>query len=698
MTQKTKTVTQQIQTTTNTNKSTTHADFHGDVNAARLKAVTNPGVRNPLTFTDPTDRQAATLSRIQRIVENPNYKKLNGEQQTHLRSRFYDKYVAPGYSKQGYAAPDKATWIAGVTQKNNATGGFMFNPSDYYEGQNRDDASRIGFAAAKNVGDILHGMLSAGVWVGKEASLSQLGLKDYFTHPSPQQQASARQGVDNAAKYAQKVVDRISTDTIENSNFWMQTHPSKSFAAKADSILGEALVQMPLYMAIGNARALGETKNLTAAMAKAGPAAKIVASALGGATDAFIGSVVQGQSKEETSSNMASFMGFSAFGETVSVAGSALIKKITAHTLAAGGRPLQEAITTEAEHELINGTHTNLGDISKAHDVDPLKTKLVSAEKISLNSIAMQKFGKPLRNLSQQQRLSVRQSRAELASDAVREMPLHMPEVAKANAQAAVRESRELDPEMAAWDAQMAQKHGVNFEKSLHEAELTSTAEQTGVKSAQGTTSKVAKATEKVNKGNQNRLEKAQEEEPRKFAQMKVDHLAYFKNPSPGAKKGFDYRNWLDGMESKDFLDELKSHVGNEWFFEKPQHLLEYALSYRKELPSVFAGRIVQELEDIDPEGDVNKWYASAVKRDKHLENMAATGRLWSEGNIFRSSRFAQGSRATKWQAQLNKEAQAIKKNEKNNLKAKMKPTQTHYQGADTIAQSILDKLQKGSE
>lgn len=644
-------------------------------------------------------------------MDHPKYQQLKPEQQQKLRDRYYDKYVAPQYAAAKLPVPDKATWTAGVTQKNNITGNYMFGPENYYDNQAVDHISRIGFAAAKNVGDILHGTLSAGVWISKQASLAQLGLSDFFTHPTPEQQASSRQALDNATKYAQKVVDKVSYDVIQNSNFWMQTHPSKTFVERADSFVGEQLVQLPLYSAIGEARALGVTKNLTQALA-ASKTSRIVAGALGSAADAFIGSVAQGQSKEETAANMAAFMGFGAFADGAKVAGSALIKKFIAHTVASGGRPLAEAASNEAIHELENNMihgeaappntkieSQHVADaLERAKKDDPVKVSLVTGYKAVVNSISQSNFGKSFKELSAAEKNKVRQFHAELTQDAVREMPAHMPETSKANAKATVKEGRELNPRMAQWEAQMAQKHGVNFEESLHEAEQESVKQQTGIKSSQGTTKKIATATSKVDTGNSKRLARAQEEEPRRFAQMKIEHLAYFRNPVGKSGKRFDFNKWLNGMDSQDFISELRDHIGNQWFFEKPQHLLEYGLTYSNEMPKAFKNRILEELQDIDPTGTPSEWLGSAKKRDKHLENMATTGRLWAEGNIFRSSRFTEGSRATKWQSQLNKEAEAIKKNERNNLKAKMKPAQTHYKAADDISQNILKHLQEESE
>jgi len=629
-------------------------------------------------------------------MSNPNYQKLDRHQQFELRGHYYDKYVAPGYAGSKLPIPDKRTWVEGVTRHG-------FKPDDYYNSINSpvSQLANVLAGSEESAGSILKGTLNAGIWVGKEATLGYLGLNHFFTNASTEEVAQDTQSVEIATKKAQRVVNKISHDTIQDAQFWMQTHPSKNMAEKAASFVGENIVQLPLYTSIGAARGLVTPGNLTKAIEAGGATGKVVAAALGGASDGLMGSVLQGKNKQDTMNDMAAFAGLSAFGEGVSIAGAALIKKFSAHVIANGGKPLMEAITSEAEHELVTGKvngkpASKIEDLHAAHQEDPIKTKLVTAEKTSLNSLAIQKYNKPLNQLSQKQREAVRAARATLAEDSVREMPVHMPETAKANAAAAVQSSMKSDPEGAAWDVAMQKKYGINFTEELAKTEQETTAKQTGIKSSQGTTQRVGRSSERVDTGNAKRLSKAQEEEPRKFAQMKIDHLAYFKNPSGSASKTkFDYRSWLDGMDSPDFIKELRDHIGNQWFFEKPQHLLEYALSYRKELPSVFAGRIVKELEEIDPEGDVTKWYASAIKRDKHLENMATTGRLWTEGNIFRSSKFAPGTRATKWQAQLNKEAQAIKKNEKNTLAAKMKPTTKHYPEANQIAQTILDKLQK---
>lgn len=693
---KTKTTLPTLQTTTQTPITT---NFHGDVNAARLKAVTNPDVKNPLTFTDNTDRQAAILARMQRIISNPKYQALDPKAQVRLRSKYYDKYVAPTYKQMGVAAPDKITWIKGVVQRNRLTGGFMFGPENYYETEPRDNVARIGFAAAKNIGDILHGSLSAGVWISKQATLAQLGLSDIFTHPTDAQKADTREALKAVEKYANKVVDRISDGFIQNSNFWLQTHPSKTFVEKADSIIGEQLVQLALYEAISAGRGgIGLPANLSIALA-ASKIGKTTAATLGAAADGLIGSVVSGQNAHDTKANMAAFAGFTAVTHGLALAGAPLIKKFTAHVLSVGGRPLQEAITSQAEHELVNGAGpASMEELHAAHTEDPTKTKLVTAEKVSLNSLALAKHGKPLNQLSQKQRAAIRVIRGQMTSDAVREMPAHLDEVSKANAQAAVLGSQEADPEMAAWDKAMQQKHGVDFAQSLHQAELNSVEEQTGIKSTQGATRKVAKSSKAVDEQIAKTNALAREEEPRRYASFKIEHMSYFKNPAGKAISGkggnFDYKTWLDGMDSEDFKKELTDHIGNSWFFEKPQHLLEYALTYSKEMPKPFKDRIVEELYEIDPLGTPSKWLATGKRRDEHIANLATTGRLWSEGNVFRSSNFDPGSKRTKWQLELAREAALVRKNEQKALKDSLAPLRKHFPEVDDMTLKILQKLQ----
>lgn len=491
--------------TSSTNNVVPQPSTGGDLREARLKMVTDPKLKNPLVIADPIDRQAATLAKIQRIMANPKYQAMSPEHQEKVRGKYYDKYVAPGYTGIGLPVPDRGTWIKGVIKHG-------FQPSDYYHGTSTTQALNLLAGAEDSSGSILKGTLNAGAWVGKEASLAYLGLNKYFTNASTDETSAVKVTVEEKYKQAQKVIDKISGDTITDAQFWMQTHPSKSLAGKADSFIGENIMQLGLYETIGGARGLIAPKNLTAALTTGSKTAKIVAAGLTQASDAFMGAIMQGKSHEEIAQDMAGFMGFGMLGEGASIAGSALIKKFTAQTLVHGGRPLVEAITSEAAHELnagkihghpapegvaITPAHVTQA-LDAAHKDDPIKAKMVTASKVVLTSISKSNFGKTFKELTKEQQSKVRALHAEVTAAAVREMPVHVPEIAKANASAAVQSSMKEDSSGAAWDLAMQKKHGINVTETLHQAENEAVKKQTGIKSSQGTIKKINAARGKA--------------------------------------------------------------------------------------------------------------------------------------------------------------------------------------------------------
>lgn len=770
-----------MMTTAETKTATTtnlQPNFHGDANQARLQAVTNPNIKNPLTFTDPVDRQAAILARAQRIMNNPKYQSLSPGHQKKVREDYYTKYVAPGYAKANFPIPDKDTWVEEVTKHG-------FKPEDYYQSTNARQAANLIAGAESSAGSILQGSLSAGMWISRQATLAQLGLLHYFRNSTQTEADRDGKFAGEGANFAQRAVNKISLDTIHSANFWLQTHPSSTMVEKADSFVGENIMQLGLYEGLGAAKALITPGNLTKSLAVGGKTARIVAEGLNSASDAFMGDLIQGKSKEDTASDMAMFMGFGAGSKALSIAGSAMMKKFIANIAMHGGKPLAEAASSEAIHEIETGkihghaapetespieksktrlyhkgqtgrydgpawfssdkkyaenyrkdgelqyvdyptdkledqgSNTFLGElhsdvtgarkpvkfsinvssaqvqtaISNAIKDDPIKAKIVTSYKAIIQSISKSNFGKGYKDLTAEQKATVRAFHKDLTQSAINEMPLHVPEVAKANATAAIQSAHEADPEMAKWDAAMMQKYQIQPDQVLHEAEQEMTAKQTGVKSVQGATKKTSKATERVNQVIAERLAGATKNEKNRYASFKVNHLAYFKNPAGKAK--FDYGSWLEGMDSKDFISELKDHIGNDWYFESPQHLLEYGLQYSMEMPKEFKSRILEELHDLDPTGTQQGWLVAGNNRDKHLEHMAVTGRLFDERNIYRSSRFGYGEKPTKWQKQLAREAKAITQNEKKQLSAKMKPMRGNYKQANDIAQAALSSMQR---
>jgi hypothetical protein len=330
--------------------------------------------------------------------------------------------------------------------------------------------------------------------------------------------------------------------------------------------------------------------------------------------------------------------------------------------------------------------------LKNGHEADPVKAKLVDGEKISLSSLAMQKHGKRWNQLSHSQRDAIRVERGNLVNDTIRELPLHQPEMAKANIDQQLAKDIKENPNLARRIQELKQNFGIDASSAVFESEQEATAEVTGQKSSQGSTDKVGKQIEQSTKTKQESQVTAALQEPRKFAQLKEESVAYFRNPSPSKQSKFDYSKWLEDMDRHDFISELRSHLGDQPFFENPEHLLTWAVQFKDQMPKPFYDRIIEELNWSNPTGTAASWQQKARNMERHLDKLADTGRLWSEGNVFRSSNFDNWTNRTQWQRQLNPE---VEKKEMDELMQQLGPYKKNYPMQYQLAQDMMKELQK---
>ena len=434
--------------------------------------------------------------------------------------------------------------------------------------------------------------------------------------------------------------------------FWMDTHPSKSWTRHVDTFTGEMLSQLPFYEAVGiPLKATGmlmesakPIANLTKALTSTAHGA-FIARRLTNASEALIASVLQGQSSEETSQNMLAFMGLGAAGEASGAtirAGSSLVKSFTGKILAMGGTPLQEAVTQHAMHEMEHGIidADKSASISEHVANDEVKEKMNMAEKISLTSLGMAKYNKPWNQLSQAQRRVIKAQRDNLTAEAIKELPLHNEDLAKANTEAQVKADEKENPKLAEKNAAFEKQFGVKISDALHESEMDYTKKETGadnILSAAKSTAKTAEKQEEVSfKTRSERLE----QEPRKYVSFKVDSLQYFKNIKASFDKAKDKVQWakdLEDMSDEDFIGEIKAHAPD-LIFEKDKDALLWAYNYKSNFPAPFKDRIDGLLQDKLGTSE-KQWATEAKNLEAHMENLAYTGHsslkvMYSEAQI----------------------------------------------------------------
>lgn len=781
--------------------------------------------KNPLMFADPLDRQAGVYAKAVRIVKNPKFEALNPEQKNQILSNYYKTYVAPSYTVSHLQPPEHDMWVRHMQNPDDRMGVHDFYLNRRGELDAYSDAKSAGLSASASalhtMANIVHGAVAAGIKTDQKV----FGLKPFFNAPD---NASWKQKLVNLEAKAADPVMKMSQDAIDTADFWFAARPTKGFSEKAGSFVGEQAVQLPLYEAIGGLRAIGlaasgadkllragqaaegagaftKAANLTRRLA-ATTAGRFVGKRIAEASDAYIGDVVQQSKPEDRTRDMLVFMGFGAGIEGLAGGGKLIarnvMKRKLAQDVAVGGLPYVEAVTDQAAHELNNNilghdaagneikaedhhTHEELdAAMSVAHEADPIKHSAVMAQKVSLISIAKEKYGDGAvwKNLTKSKQDAVRAEHAKRISEAVEELPLHVPEVQQHEIAESIKTDIQLSPQLQQTYAQLnelGKDVGITVESGTARAENEGIKNESGARSIQKATQKSKQAVETVklktpeelvayrpeertrtreesyfgnltdsgnmryNSGEQgynitfeNPVDKvlyrltsgtdkakaarehdigrllkyfdgtksreqlfamgaqvreqlsaqikdrrpkfdsdpsvqsfkmpsmnkyqasikvAKEVSPRDYVSFKVDSLSYLKNGFSGRAKASNQtlEKFLDGMDDHDFAQEVSDQMGNQIKFEKPYDLMLWAYHHGDELPKPVKDKVFNYLHDEDPSLTHEQLRKEAAVLDHHIEMLAYSGKLDTEGNVFKSTVTHDYANRTQYQAKL---------------------------------------------
>jgi len=719
--------------------------FTDDEREARWKAVTNHAVIDPNKFTDPTDRFAAILARADRITSDPKFKSLPGERQQAVLANYYDRYVKPGYEGLGFVAPDKDLFLREMPKET----GKLNSRSFYFGGySNSETEQRENAAMGAQAGKVVKGISYAGIWIGKQLAYQQLGLS-HFLHLDNADLTTEQNTIEQTADKAKATVDKVSNGIFDSDKFWLQTHPSKRFTSELANNIGEQLINLPLYTEIGAMR-IGATSKIGEVIPKLGRAANLterlglsksgqfIARRLAEGSDAFIGGTLLGETTREKLTDMAIFMGFGTGVEGITkgiqLPTKLLVKILSGRNSAIGGKILQEGITDAADHELSNNIvgYNHIGEpvsihpktedtgeikvgskivfynskgeqqeaivkaIQAHHQHDPVAASIVNAEKITLSAMGRQKYGKAWNQLSQAQRRVIRSARAELTEQATNEAALHNPEIVKAKIENEFQQELKTNPELGQFVAEIEQKSGLKVTDELRASEAEQLESETGIKQTQGTIEKIGKLKSKAqqvegkvkSKIKNSVKDLLDDTEPKSFAQMRTNNIAYFTNRAKAAGSTSNLTKELKDTDSDEFIHSILEEMGHtNYKFENAEHALLWANSFREELPKPFQRRLIEELHEIRPRETIKIWDEKSKNLAIHMKQLAFTKRLFTEGNVFRSTSVDKWLSKTKWQHELLKE---VEDTEMVNLKKVMK----RYPKQFKIAQDTLKFLQ----
>lgn len=338
--------------------------------------------------------------------------------------------------------------------------------------------------------------------------------------------------------------------------------------------------------------------------------------------------------------------------------------------------------TPQERQELMNKIITLHSQI-RMHE-DPLNEELHKAEKKAQNSIAQSLYGKPLSRLNKEQANRVFMKRQALIDQAAFEVPVHNPEEVKVEVQNELQEAYKTNPELAKRGAEIEKKYGVSIAGTVAEKNIENVALETGIKDKGATAEKIAKKIPKV------KTPEVEYEPPdgaSAFMNYRKQNLVYFKNPSnvknlikdeglgmteatyrarqaaDGTVVGArDQRSWdkiLTDERRQRFIDQLKKADGGAIKFESPMHQMLFHFAGRNEFSPALKAKFLREMKSMPGYENWNtKDFDKAADWTMlHVYELAKSGRLASEGNMFASTKI-EGPTAkwTTWQFDLANE------------------------------------------
>lgn len=503
---------------------------------------------------------------------------------------------------------------------------------------------------------------------------------------------------------------------IQTSNFWLQTHPRNTIIGNLGNTLGETIATLPLYEAIGAAGIPGRiakyvpTSSLTAKLA-ASPIGKWVGKRLIEATDGYLSTlVVSGGDNKEAAIGGAAFAGVGAAGEGIAkvlkIAAAPLIKKWTANTIAMGGKPFAQEVANSAmaeeeqeiAHEGEGIAHikrvenirsfiadttqkaearaereTELGKLGAQQEerankikawkerqeqrarLDPVMDKLHKGEKVSLNSLAVATYQKPLNQLSKNQHSLVLAKRMELIDQAAQEAPVHLPDLHKDEVEHNIQIARKENPLMNSLMSDF-EKLGVKFADAVTDNSAADISRETGISNVKGAAKKVSKAAKEIEP-------KGEFISPKQFASLNSSSTASLRAPRNRAEFAKTVSDRSKEGANK-LIDLLKTNIPANIHFEDPAHMMLFFYGNRKQLATTKEGEAL--VKSIRYRLDQTKGWESLDSKDldtaskwlhTHIYDMAHSEHLTQEGNIFRSSGLSGPMSWTPWQHQLSNES-----------------------------------------
>jgi hypothetical protein len=564
-------------------------------------------------------RMAAVSGKIDRVKNSPEYKSLPPEYRVKVLGHYYDKYVSPVLKMNGIEPPSREEWLAGHGSNpedkgtKSSTAGIAM--SAMVSGQ-ADMTRLVGNVLRYTIGD---GTLPGLSTTSRDSSLSK--------------------SIDSKVKKVFDFADSLQKVSTDYDSTFVSRHDAGAWLANTGGhLIGDA----PAYMVAG-AAAEGIVPSM-AEKAAISKGFKVGYQALKAGGEVFGVNEAEGKGFRESAT-----AGIGAIVLAGTLSGA--IARYGGAKLAIGGEPMAVKIAEDADHfDHTEGIeqHETTPNKPKAliNPNDPDYKQAVNNERWLRERVAREFHPEKAdaagdksvyRNLSTAQRIKIKDHIAAITKQSAELMPLVNPELQTvANTKELLTESIS-NPQFASRMAAIEKMTGLKVAEVLTKVQGDAVGRQTGLKS-------VAKDL------------RDSFGEP-VTQDMMGENLSRTKGAKTVSNKGLlnpvlPTSSFIEGTTK--YLEKNSATKSGHDYFENPEHHLEWVANH-SDAPAPIKAQAFNRLRK-----DFNISHEEAVKKGQwlaeHVSDLRDTGKLNTEGNIYRSTKVTQRRYGTEWQHQLYEE------------------------------------------
>jgi hypothetical protein len=641
-----------------------------------------------------SERGTAIAKRLESIKSNPKYQALDEQHKTAVRADLYRQLVPDSYKASGLKVPDEKTWVE-ASGRDTSDPAYHGTMSTSYGMQGA--TTTYGRRAIEVMQDTINGTNNAvdnvalfGLRATNRMLMQATGLAGMFSHPAPNEPTLQQKYTrSSAAKVINNLAD-AERHSILAEDFFHETHPRDTFLGQMQTLDAEMLVQAPLFAGIskgvaalgtaavkGVGYATGE-QTLTKVLA-ATPAGTKVMQTLVAAADGVIGvGVATGGNKQ--AAEVGGVIGIAgplagpilksgARAEADFIAGAikyvtpSVIKDYFAKLMSQGGKPLAEEVVNSAAHEANEEIEGSLiRERRAANSVratnDPVAAKMHDAAKVSLNSIAIDMYGKPLRGITASKRLLVKARALSMVQEAAAEASARLPAETLAETQQAIEKQGVENPGLKAYYARLEKLIGKPVASTVAENTVEQVKHETGMLNSDSAAKAVRGGTKKVL-----RTELGLDKEPAEGAS--ASHGAP-RTEADFARKDRSQLQATLGERAKAnwgaYYEQLKQARKVGVRFESPEHRMLFMYGNRESLPQELQDKLLYRMRQMKGYSPYEMSIADIQNRADwthvHLLEMAHSGHFQpDEPGMFRSTKIGSPLDGTKYMMQMKREA-----------------------------------------